>query len=354
MIFWNKFFTTHCCCFLAFRARQVAITSAFVARRSVTSTGTTHIMMANTATANCAASSSTINFEEHSKSYNELLVRLREITHLNHASAVLNYDRQVFMPQNDRTSASRGKQLAVLATIAHKQATDPTIGKLIDAATVDLNELLKSSGEEVINASLATVKRVLELEKDLYNKEICIPTELAARKAALEASANHAWVKARHSNDFASFAPALKDCFDTAVEIATLRRGVQDDDNEKTSLYSQMLDQFEMGMPSSRIDELFSQVQSTLVPFIAQIRACENAPSLDALSGKFDIGAQKSVCQKIATAIGFDEEHGRIDVSVHPFTMSLSSADVRITSRFSDDEWYQGLMGTIHEAGHAM
>ena len=52
--------------------------------------------------------------------------------------------------------------------------------------------------------------------------------------------------------------------------------------------------------------------------------------------------------------MGFDEEHGRIDVSVHPFTSSFSPADVRITTRFSDSEFYQGLAGSIHEAGHAM
>jgi len=333
---------------LILSARHVLI-SAFVTQRSfVASTATTTAQMTATATPDCAAATATtINFEEHSKSYNDLLERLREITHLNHASAVLNYDRQVFMPQSDKPQSSRGKQLAVLATIAHQKSTDPIIGKLIEEATADLNELLKTSADD---EALLTAKRILELEKDTYAKSTCIPNELAARKASLEASANHEWVKARQANDFAAFAPALKDCFDCAKEIAELQRG----DNTDVSLYSQMLDQFEMGMASSRIDELFEKVQSTLVPFIAQIRASENAPSLDALSGKFNIDAQKDACQKIVTAIGFDEGHGRIDVSVHPFTMSLSGADVRITSRFSDDEWYQGLMGTIHEGGHAM
>jgi carboxypeptidase Taq len=32
----------------------------------------------------------------------------------------------------------------------------------------------------------------------------------------------------------------------------------------------------------------------------------------------------------------------------------MSSSDVRITSRFREDEWYQGLAGTIHEGGHAI
>lgn len=350
---------------VAFSARHVLI-SAFVTQRSfvvasttaTTTTSSAHMTATTTTSAatDCSATTaaaSAINFEEHSKSYKHLLERLREITHLNHASAVLNYDRQVFMPQADKPQSSRGKQLAVLATIAHEKATDPAIGKLIDEATADLNELLllkssssSSSDNNIDNDddSLATAKRVLELEKDTYTKSTCIPNSLAARKASLEASANHAWAKARQSNDFASFAGPLQDCFDVASEIASLQRG----DNTDISLYSQMLDQFEMGMASSRIDELFEQVQSTLVPFIAKIRAnSENAPSLEALSGKFNIDAQKAACQKIVTAIGFDEGHGRIDVSVHPFTMALSGADVRITSRFSDDEWYQGLMVSL-------
>ena len=76
--------------------------------------------------------------------------------------------------------------------------------------------------------------------------------------------------KARQNNDFASFAPSLKDCFDTAAEIATLQRG--EENKESVSLYSQMLDEFETGMSSDRIDDLFNEVQSALVPFIAQIR----------------------------------------------------------------------------------
>lgn len=243
--------------------------------------------------------------------------------------------------------------MAVLATITHERGVDPEIGELIEKATKDMEELLTTyCGADAENNDLATAKRILELEKEAYQKRVCIPSELAARKAQLEASANHAWVKARENNDFASFAPSLKDCFDTAAEIANLQRG--EEKKETTSLYSQMLDEFETGMSADRIDELFGEVQSALVPFIAKIRDSPNKPSLAPLSGKFNVDEQKKVCQTIVNSIGFDESHGRIDVSVHPFTMSLSGADVRITSRFSDKEWYQGLMGTIHEGGHAM
>ena len=77
-----------------------------------------------------------------------------------------------------------------------------------------------------------------------------------------------------------------------------------------------MLDDFEMGMPQERIDTLFGEVQSALVPFIGKIRSSTNQPSLAPLSGrKFNIDAQKEASQKIVQALGYDESHGRIDVS---------------------------------------
>ena len=92
---------------------------------------------------------------------------------------------------------------------------------------------------------------------------------------------------------------------------------------------------------------------------IANILDSGGAPSTDPLrAGKdadeFPIEQQKELSRRIVTAIGFNETIGRIDVSVHPFTTSFSPNDVRITSRFRDDEWYQGLAGTIHEGGHAI
>ena len=259
--------------------------------------------------------------------------------------------------------------MAALATIAHEMATDEEIGRLIDrswkdfddwtAAAAGTSNAEKNASDDAMKENnVRTAQRILELEQQSYKKLTCIPSELAARKAELEASAYSSWVKARETNDFASFAPALKECFDLAKEIAELQRPKNNDntnDNTNISLYSQMLDEFEMGMEQSRIDALFGQVQRALVPLLSKIRQGSTRPSLHPLSGrKFDIRAQKEACQKIVTQLGFDNSHGRIDVSVHPFTMSLSPADVRITSRFADTEWLQGLMGTIHEGGHAM
>ena len=115
-----------------------------------------------------------------------------------------------------------------------------------------------------------------------------------------------------------------------------------------------MLDEFERGMSQQRMDDIFQEIQDALVPFIARVLASDTPPSTKPLKGTFDIPTQKEFCQNIVTRLGYNISKGRMDVSVHPCTISLSPQDVRITSRFRTDEWYQGLAATMHEAGHAM
>lgn len=41
-------------------------------------------------------------------------------------------------------------------------------------------------------------------------------------------------------------------------------------------------------------------------------------------------------------------------MSVHPFTGGAGPDDVRITTRYSTENPFEGIMGTVHESGHAM
>ena len=61
----------------------------------------------------------------------------------------------------------------------------------------------------------------------------------------------------------------------------------------------------------------------------------KNLLSIDMLYSDFLINVQKEVSNKIVSVIGYDNKAGYINVSVHSFTSSMSSKDVRITSRYS-------------------
>jgi carboxypeptidase Taq len=52
-------------------------------------------------------------------------------------------------------------------------------------------------------------------------------------------------------------------------------------------------------------------------------------------------------------AVGFDFAHGRLDTSHHPFCGGVPE-DVRITTRWDERDFTRGLMGVLHETGHAM
>jgi carboxypeptidase Taq len=53
------------------------------------------------------------------------------------------------------------------------------------------------------------------------------------------------------------------------------------------------------------------------------------------------------------TRLGFDFDHGRLDVSTHPFCGGIPD-DVRITTRYDEADFASALMGVLHETGHAL
>jgi carboxypeptidase Taq len=56
----------------------------------------------------------------------------------------------------------------------------------------------------------------------------------------------------------------------------------------------------------------------------------------------------------MAETIGYDLQRGRLDKTVHPFEISFTRNDVRITTRFYQDYLPPSLFGALHEAGHGI
>jgi carboxypeptidase Taq len=51
--------------------------------------------------------------------------------------------------------------------------------------------------------------------------------------------------------------------------------------------------------------------------------------------------------------LGFDFHHGRLDETLHPFCGGVPD-DVRVTTRYSEDDFVSAIMAVIHETGHAL
>ena len=86
--------------------------------------------------------------------------------------------------------------------------------------------------------------------------------------------------------------------------------------------------------------------------FREAIAVQETRPLLP-LIGKFPAGKQRALVVEVMKAVGFPFDRGRLDESEHPFTEG-SPGDIRITTHFDPDDVFSGLLGALHETGHAM
>ena len=116
--------------------------------------------------------------------------------------------------------------------------------------------------------------------------------------------------------------------------------------------YDGLVDSYEPGLRCAVIDPLFDDLAGFLPEFLGQVREAQaGADAPPPVSGTVD--AQQALARRLMTALGFDFDHGRLDVSLHPFCGG-SAGDIRITTRYDEADVLSGLMGVLHETGHAL
>jgi carboxypeptidase Taq len=255
----------------------------------------------------------------------ELEARLGELTDLHAAGALLGWDQQTMMPPAG--GEARGNVMATLTTIAHERQTDDELGALLDAA--------EPAGE--------TEQAIVRVARRDHDKARRVPAELAAEMERASSRAQEPWAKARATNDFALFRPFLE------ANLELRRRYVECFDDAEHP-YDTLMDNFEPGLTTARVREVFGQLREGLVPLVADIAAAEPAP---VLPGPFPIAAQQELALELARAFGFDDGAWRMDLAVHPFAQSLSPQDIRVTARYKEED-LQGLFAVMHEVGHGL
>ncbi|KOO10752.1 peptidase M32, partial [Vibrio xuii] len=100
------------------------------------------------------------------------------------------------------------------------------------------------------------------------------------------------------------------------------------------------------------LDVLFSDVKSWLPEMIDHAIDKQSSEQFIQPHGTFATQTQKALGLDVMKLLQFDFNHGRLDESVHPFCGGVPS-DVRITTRYDENECVQSLMGIVHETGHA-
>jgi len=267
--------------------------------------------------------------------YTDLEARFRRLGAVEEAVAVLHWDASAMMPAGG--AAGRAEQLAILRAIAHQLLAAPEIADLLAAADAEA-------------ASLGPWQRAnLREMRRRWRHAAAVPGDLVEALSRAKSQSEAVWRMARPADDFAMALPGLEKVLSLTREVAVAKAGALG-----TSPFEALLDQYEPGGSTELIDRLFDEIGGFLPGLLDATLARQTArPVPPEPEGPFPAALQRRAALALMERLGFDFAHGRLDESAHPFCGGTSD-DVRLTTRYDENDFAKALMGTLHETGHAL
>ncbi len=266
--------------------------------------------------------------------YQSLKKHIQSISYLQGASEMLHWDSATMMPHGG--GEARAEQLAELKVVIHQKKTDPRVWDWIQEARED------QSLSDWDQANLKEIYRE-------YVHASALPEDLVKKISQACSACELQWRESRKNNDFKSLSPYLEEVVKLMREQANIKATPLN-----CSPYEALLDAYEPGISTAYIDRVFEELMTDLPRLTNEILEHQaRQGSIKELPGPFSIESQRSLGLKVMKILGFDFDHGRLDVSLHPFCGGIAS-DVRITTRYREDDFAKSLMGVIHETGHAL
>ena len=253
-----------------------------------------------------------------------------------HAVNILTYDQETICPID--AMEEQGEVWAFLNNQSYKLIKDPAF---IEAAEYlyehrsELEELDRVMAEQLHRNYLQSKNVTPELQH-----EFMLTFNLAFVN----------WSKARETGDYSLFAPSLKEVTDTNRRMIELRGA----DAAGKTAYDSLLDDYERGMTSDVLDEVFGACKERLIPLLERIKKSPKKIRTDFLSRRVEDEQQAKMVKWLLTQMGFNFNRGAFTTSEHPFTAGMGRFDTRITTHYYPTRFLSSMYSTIHEGGHAL
>ena len=272
--------------------------------------------------------------------YRQLMERTKELTVLQSAGSILNWDMETKMPP--KGVELKSEQMALLEKISHRLITDPENGRLLDAVE-----------KHVDYGSLEPVKRRnVHLARKAYREATALPEELVVEIERQRTIGIAAWKKAKAAKDWALFKPELLKMKQLTERAYTILMDVKD----AASPYDAMLDDYEPGMTAATVTKVFDEMKQGLLRVLEKVQG-QDKPDTGFLKRRVPVEVQEKIADSLARFIGYDvsggDAGGRIDATEHPFTTGYYT-DVRVTTHYHEDAFASSIFSVLHEGGHAL
>ena len=255
-----------------------------------------------------------------------------------HATHVLNYDMETICPE--KGMEAQGEVTAFLSNEAFKLKKSAEFEEDSEYLYAHIGEL-----DPLDQVLVKHLHRAYLQEKNI-TPEKQMEFSLVYNKAFVD------WSNARKNSDFSLFQDSLKAVDKAGKEQIALRE--PDPEEEGMSVYDKMLNDYERGMTTEKLDATFERCKEVLIPLLKKIRESNRQIRRDFLSREVTDEQQKKMADYLLGVMGFDFTRGAYTTSEHPFTDGLARNDIRVTTHYYPTQFISSMYSIIHEGGHAL
>ena len=266
--------------------------------------------------------------------YLKLEKEIEQISHLSNIASLAHWDSATMLKAG--SAKTRQQEMATLESLIHEMSTSQKFGNLLEAAL---------SEEDFLDD---WQKANLKLAKKSYEEEVCITPEMKYEFSIAAGESEFAWRRCRAENDFKTLVPYLDRVFKASTQIATAKS-----ETLGKPIYDSLVDSFDPEREVSEITQVYNVLKKELPELITKIAEKQSSEKVIKLTKPIDEKTQKTIGLKVLEKMGFDLNRGRLDKSIHPFCIG-GRFDVRITTRYDENNFLSSLFAVIHETGHGL
>jgi carboxypeptidase Taq len=259
----------------------------------------------------------------------------QRICHYNEIVELVSWDQQTGAPKKGK--ALRSNALGTLSTDVFQITMSEEMGHYLE--TLSSSQVYEQL-DEVTKACVRERKREYEKMKQL-------PPALYKEFVIHSSNAHDVWEEAKNTNNFAHYQPTLEKMVDYMKQFVEIY-------GYERHPYNALLDNYEPGLTVEKLDILFADLRKKTLHLLDRIQKSAHQPKSEIFNQSFDVNKQKEFSLFVLPKLGFDMNAGRLDESAHPFATGINTGDVRITTRYLENDMRSAIFGTIHECGHAL
>lgn len=265
--------------------------------------------------------------------YEQVKKICRSIANLDHLGAIVGWDEAVMMPTGG--AEERAEAMAELAGLRNKLVRSHEFLQALKAAEQETSHL-----DKIAQANLHEAQQ-------LYNREVALDPDLVTQLSKATLQCQQLWRVLRAENNWQDFAKPFTHLVSLVREEAKQRASYS---GKKP--YDALLEIYERAFDTKALTALFSDLKKQIPPIVDEAVEKFKQKPIYKLQRNIPVHDQRQLVPQLATWLGFDFAHGRLDESHHPFCGGVA-ADVRMTTRYSETNFISAMMGVVHETGHA-